>query len=226
MIDYTVKTRVTQDKSWVTCVFTIGLCMRHEGFSHLIDALGRTQASKRMELLSLAGLEDRNPSSLHCCMQSLNPDPKTLLRALFLTQLPINVCRVLAGSPTSDLIDLAKKVDAVMDSGSLRSSAISISGVHNATSLATTIKPKKLCFYHSKFVKDARKCNQRSCKMAHLVPSAPAISVQKWTDQPMKTSAVSTAGKNKMTMQDHLSGKAFLIDCGAEESMFPASAAD
>ena len=108
----------------------------------LIDAFGRTQASKDMELLSLAGLGDRKPSSLLHYMESLNADPKTLLRTLFLAQLPIEVRRVLAGSPTSDLKDLAKEADAIIEAGSLRSSAIGISGVHNPTSPPPLSNPR------------------------------------------------------------------------------------
>ena len=110
----------------------------------LIGAFGRSQASKDMEFLSLTGLGDRKPSSLLRYMESLNADPKTLLRALFLAQLPIEVRRVPAGSPTADLKDLAKEADAIMEAGSLRSSAIGIAEVHKPTSSATTNKPKQL----------------------------------------------------------------------------------
>ena len=74
-------------------------------------------------------------------MESPNANHKTLLRALFLTQLPIKVHHVLAGSPTSDLKDLAKEADAIMEAGSLRPSTVSISGVsgvYNPTSPPTT----------------------------------------------------------------------------------------
>ena len=57
----------------------------------LIDAFGRTQASKDMALQSLAGLRDRKPSSLLRYMDSLNADPKNLFRSRFLAQLPIEV---------------------------------------------------------------------------------------------------------------------------------------
>ena len=46
----------------------------------------------------------------------------------------------------SDLRDLAKEVDAVMEAGSLRFNAMGISGVHNPTSPATNIKPKNCAF--------------------------------------------------------------------------------
>lgn len=135
----------------------------------LISAFGRTQASKDMELLSLSGLGDRKPSSLLRHMESLNADPKTLLRALFLAQLPMEARRILAGSPTTDVKALAKEADAIMEAGSMGFSATGISGVRKPPSSST---PKELCFYHTKFGKEARKCNQRGCKMAHLVSSS------------------------------------------------------
>ena len=60
--------------------------------------------------------------------------------------------------------------------------------------------------------------------MAHLVPFALAPSLGKQTNQPPKISVVSLVGKNTMTVRDRHSGQAFLIDCGAEESVFPTSA--
>ncbi len=142
----------------------------------LISAFGKTQTSKDMELLSLSGLGDRKPSSLLRHMESLNADPKTLLRALFLAQLPMEVRRVLAGSSTTDLKDLAKEADAIMEAGSTGFSATGISVVHKPTSSSTITTPRELCFFHTKFGKEARKCNQRGCKMAHLVSSSAATS--------------------------------------------------
>jgi hypothetical protein len=143
----------------------------------LIGAFGKTQASKDMELLSLSGLGDRKPSSLLRHMESLNADPKTLLRALFLAQLPLEARRILAGSLTADLKDLAREADAIMEAGSTGFGATGISAVHKPTSSPPNLTPKELCFYHTKFGKEARKCNQRGCKMAHLISSsAPTLS--------------------------------------------------
>lgn len=142
----------------------------------LINAFGKTQTSKDMELLSLSGLGDRKPSSLLRHMESLNGDPQTLLRALFLAQLPMEVRRVLAGSSTTELTDLAKEADAIMEAGSTGFSATGISVVHKPASSSTTMTPRELCFYHTKFGKEARKCNQRGCKMAHLVSSSASTS--------------------------------------------------
>ena len=96
----------------------------------LINAFGKTQASKDMELLSLSGLGDRKPSSLPRHMESLNADPKTLLRALFLAQLPMEVRRVLAVSSTTELKTLAKEADAIMEVGSIGFSTTGIAGIH------------------------------------------------------------------------------------------------
>ena len=138
-----------------------------------INAVGMTQAAKDKQLLSLSGLGDRKPSSLLRHMESLNADPKTLLRALFLAQLPTEVRRVLAGSSTTDLRELAKEADAIMEVGSTCFSATGISGVQKSSPPSTTPQ-RRLCFYHAKFGKEARKCNQQGCRMGHLVlPSTP-----------------------------------------------------
>ena len=43
------------------------------------------------------------------------PLNKTLLRALFLALLPMEAHRILTGSSTTDLNDLAKETDAIME---------------------------------------------------------------------------------------------------------------
>ena len=48
----------------------------------------------------------------------------------------------------------------------------------------------------------------------------------KQAGQPLTISAVGPGEKKTMTVWDHHSGCSFLIDCGAEESVFPASVAD
>ena len=54
----------------------------------LIKAYRKTQAQDN-KLLSLSGLGDRKPSALLRHIRSLNADPATLLRAVFLAQLPL-----------------------------------------------------------------------------------------------------------------------------------------
>ena len=136
----------------------------------LINAFGKTQASKDMELLSLSGLGDRKPSSLLRHMESLNADPKTLLRALFLAQLPMEVRCVLAVSSTTELKTLAKEADAIMEVGSIGfSTTVSLAFTNRHDIQRPVLLPHQVC-------KEARKCNQQGCKMAYLVSTSASIS--------------------------------------------------
>ena len=58
----------------------------------LIDAFGLSQHQRNQQLLTLTGLGDRKPTSLLRYMKRLTSDSDhTLLRALFLQQLPADV---------------------------------------------------------------------------------------------------------------------------------------
>ncbi|RUS73260.1 hypothetical protein EGW08_018979 [Elysia chlorotica] len=82
--------------------------------STLLEAYEATQLQKDQELLNLNGLGDRKPSELLHYMRSLNKDPATLFRALFLNQLPTDVRRILAQTPEADLDTLAKTADGIV----------------------------------------------------------------------------------------------------------------
>lgn len=86
--------------------------------SALIGAFGKTHDQRDAELLTLSGLGDRKPTGLLRYMRSLNADPQTLMRALFLHQLPSEVRRVLASSNTRDLDELAIAADRIMEASS------------------------------------------------------------------------------------------------------------
>ena len=62
----------------------------------LIRAFGKSQEQKDMELLNLSGLGDKKPSAMLRHIRSLNLDPSTLLRAVFVNQLPLNIRTILA----------------------------------------------------------------------------------------------------------------------------------
>ncbi len=109
-------------------------------------------------------------------MESLNADPKTLLRAIFLAQLPMEVCHVLAASSTTELKTLAKEADAIMEAGSIGFSTTGITAIHKPMPSSTGTTSRDLCSYHIKFGKEARKCNQRGCKMAYLVSTSASTS--------------------------------------------------
>ena len=139
------------------------------------------------ELLSLSGLGDRKPTGLLRHIRSLNADPETLLRALFLAQLPVEVRRVLAGTGTIDLDELAVKADCMMEAA--RSDRDMIRAVKHHPSLSSsegdsrpvplTVKDD-ICFFHKKFGLAARKCTGKTCRFNGLpatqliVPSSPS----------------------------------------------------
>ena len=81
----------------------------------LIKAFGRTQVEKDQELLNLNGLGDKKPSELLQHMKNLNADPNTLFKALFLTQLPPDVRRILATSSKTDIDELATEADRITE---------------------------------------------------------------------------------------------------------------
>jgi hypothetical protein len=146
--------------------------------SDLIGAYGKTQAAKDMELLTLSGLGDRKPSSLLRYIQSLNADPTTLLRAVFLAQMPREVRRILASSKATTLHDLAKEADAIVEAGVSGLGQESISGVQNPTPSKAPIVVSTgpfTCMYHKRFKEKARNCI-RGCSMSHLVPPSPSTS--------------------------------------------------
>ena len=123
---------------------------------------------KWSELLSLgAGRGDRKPTALLRHIRSLNADPATLLRALFLTQLPHEVRQILAASGKTDLDQLAADADRIMEVPSIAPS--SIAGIKNPQrQLPRPTANNPLCFYHAKFGNSARKCHQKGCSMGIL----------------------------------------------------------
>ena len=146
----------------------------------LIDAFGKTQAQKDQEILNINGLGDKKPSELLQHMNNLNADPKTLFKALFLAQLPPEVRQILALSDKTDIKELAKEADRVMEVSRLSgtSQVFSIgfrkSGGRNPDSRSGGRNPGDqhpvsksdqqwpllpgLCKYHSKFGDRARSC--------------------------------------------------------------------
>ena len=134
----------------------------------LINAFGKTQAAKDAELLSLSGLGDRKPTGLLRHIRSLNADPETLLRAVFLAQLPADVRRVLAGMDIKDLDELAQAADRVLEAAKLEDVVNAVSSPRQPT-LATTSSESTTCYYHTRFGQAARKCGRKSCPLSHLL---------------------------------------------------------
>lgn len=137
----------------------------------LISAFGKTQSQKDAELLSLSGLGDRKPTGLLRYMRSLNANPQTLMRALFLQQLPSDVRRVIASSDTLDLDELATAADRIMEASN-QDHVGSPSCVSAARQPTTSSTPSSgACYYHRRFGEAAKKCRRNGCPLAHLVSS-------------------------------------------------------
>lgn len=143
----------------------------------LIKAFGKTQAAKDAELLSISGLGDRTPSALLRHMDSLNSDPATIRRALFLAQMPADVRRILASSTAATLPALAEEADKIVEATRLdmTASGAVVSAIRGRPQQQT----RSLCRNHTKFGADCWNCPSNQCPMHHLVrprPSAPAAS--------------------------------------------------
>ncbi|KAK3757325.1 hypothetical protein RRG08_014014 [Elysia crispata] len=171
--------------------------------SALLNAYEATQLQKDQELLNLNGLGDRKPSELLQHMRSLNHDPVTLFRALFLNQLPPEVRRILAQTPDADLDTLAKTAHGIMDvefsaagtrsiqntypiEATLEEQANSCHGDVNALQRNPRFRQKHrsttptptfvLCKYHSRFASNARSCE-------HFVDGRPCAMSPRPTSQ-------------------------------------------
>ena len=148
----------------------------------LIDIFGKTQAQKDQEVLNINGLGDKKPSELLQHIHNLNADPATLFKALFLAQLPAEVHRILAMSEKTNVKDLAKEADKIMEVSKLtNSSQVNAAGefckpfrqdpvrgesknlVNSKSDQDWPLLPG-LCKYHSKFGIRARSC-LKPCKL-------------------------------------------------------------
>lgn len=83
--------------------------------SALLEAFGKTTAQKDAELLALTGLGDRKPTALLRKINALNDDPAKLKRVLLLANLPQDVRSILAGQEFSNVEDVAKAADRIVE---------------------------------------------------------------------------------------------------------------
>ena len=140
----------------------------------LIRAFGKKQGKKDQALLSLNGLGDRKPSELLQLMQNLNTDPATLFKALFFTQLPPDVRRILSTLSKTEIADLALEADRITEVTRLTQEMqvnatvtpqvplqrTQLGELRSGPSKSST-QMKKLpgmCKYHSTFGDQAKKC--------------------------------------------------------------------
>ena len=148
----------------------------------LVEAFAKSQAQKDAELLAISGLGDRKPTALLRKIQSLNTDADTLLRAFFLAQLPTDVRAVLAASDETDIEDLAKAADRIVESKTLGprgylNEVQEVAAIRDRSgrprSAANPPSSPNICFFHSKFGPKARKCRP-GCLFAELCATASA----------------------------------------------------
>ena len=218
--------------------------------SALLNAYEATQLQKDQELLNLNCLGDRKPSELLQHMRSLNHDPVTLFRALFLNQLPPEVRRILVQTPDADLDTLAKTADGIMDvefsaaatrsiqntypiEATLEEQANSCHGDVNALQRNPRFRQKHrsttptptfvLCKYHSRFASNARSCNVSTSNQPGKRQSQCKI---KGATGLINAPAICAVNSSSISVTDIISGRSFLVDTGAEESVFPATNSD
>ena len=108
----------------------------------LIKTYGKSQIQKDIELLSLNGMGDRRPTALLRKIEALNDDPKSLKRALFLTNLPTDVKCILASQNILDIQQLAEAADRIWET---KTTQTSINSIQPDTSLPSTTYSGELC---------------------------------------------------------------------------------
>ena len=86
--------------------------------NELNKTFGKSQFERDSELLNINGLGDRRPSALLHKINALINDPQTLKRAIFLANLPSEICSVLVAQHFTDTEQLAAAADCVWESQS------------------------------------------------------------------------------------------------------------
>ena len=156
----------------------------------LIKVFGKTQAQKDAALLNMTGLGDQKASTLWRRIESLNTDPATLKRALFMEKLPTEVRSILAvGKNTfKDMVDLIEAADEIIEARGLNSQVAQV-GVQTPQphqsqqpqGAAAIQQPRQarqqqqgqkktnnVCYFHNRWGKDARNCQGEWCLAHHL----------------------------------------------------------
>ena len=159
----------------------------------LLQAFAKTQTQKDAELLSLTGLGDAKPTALLRKLRSLNSDAATLFRAHFLALLPPEARTVLAGQDITDLDELARAADRVVEARRTDAAVAAVS-TPRARTLANTTRRQggpsedstgqHVCQYHIKWGAEARSCrpwcllysqprpNQSTSSTARITPAS------------------------------------------------------
>ena len=189
----------------------------------LLDSFGLTRRDRACKLLHYHQLGDRKPSEVMDEMLALLQGHEFcfLAEQLFLEQMPEDLRISLAACDFKDPRAVAVTADALWSAKQLSTSA-TISKVtaqhrrttklstNNTTSDSQPLDKQNWCYYHRKFGDKSRKCTT-PCKYE----KSPGIS----NVQGKSTSHL-------LYIRDTNSGRQFLVDTGAEVSVFPVSGRD
>ncbi|KAK3762357.1 hypothetical protein RRG08_047193 [Elysia crispata] len=179
----------------------------------LIKAFGKSQAQKDNELLNLNGLGDRRPTALLRKINALNDDPRTLKRALFLANLPSEICNIFAGQEFRETEDLAEAADRVWESLSATASVRQhcVQGF-NYSCLRNLFLPQEI----------GTESPQLSTWLQVFFPALQDI--EKRQHRPLGVAATGSSQASTLSVEDRKTGVTYLVDTGAEVSVYLASA--
>ena len=137
----------------------------------LMEVYGLTDDQMADSLLDLAGLGDWKPSQFCSHIQSLTVDQNTLLRRIFLRQLPKLVRVQVSTLDKTDLSALARKADVIM-AAKLTSPFINASNQPSQPRKKAQSRNSTLCCYHAKFGNKAKACRP-PCSFVEGDPVSP-----------------------------------------------------
>lgn len=142
--------------------------------NRLLKTFSLSELQRANLLLDMPDLGDDAPSVLMDKMLTLlgSHEPCFLFRQLFLRRMPEDIRATLVHSKIQDARALAEAADQLWQARQSQASAIRRVGAGQAGTAATSSKPRNsdLCFYHSRFGPNAKKCNP-PCKYSATMAS-------------------------------------------------------
>ena len=187
-------------------------------------------------LLDWPGMGDGTLSALLSkmlvCLPAGEDSEHILFKVLFLWQLPADIQDHLAHSTALTIRMLAEQADAYFTlSGSRLNQPsslvvnVDVAAINYTCQKRSTENDTRLCFYHSQYGTNARRCTQNNCPMAHVLTSKDTTSGKRQHQSPVAVVAGAITSR-LLHIQDRALGCSFLIDTGAEVSLVLASPAD
>ena len=179
----------------------------------LLGIFNLSNRDRAAKLLHPHGLGDRKPSELMDEMLSLLGGHEfcILAQQLFLEQMPQDIRICLATDDFSNPRQLANKADTLL-----------LAKCEMTSELINEVAPRKKkhqeeksesrgwCYYHKRFGNDARKCS-------------PSCTHPRSSTTPVSTLKATREGHARLLYVRDNSGRQFLVDTGANISVFPAS---